>query len=429
MVLEIITILVPLAFLIVDLWKERKIYSPAVLFNGIFFLTLLLYSFKWSYIQQDLSSTTLWCLFLCEIGFNIPIVFSYFIKKKNKAAEEKLFVNNKADALIKEKNGEKDEGFKLNRKLEFGIFIFVLVVFIFEIIYCKGFPLLWKFVPNEKVYVNFGVSKITIWFNAVVVVMGAYSILDNRLFPGLFYKGFYLLIPFLMISRQMLIAMILESFILYLITRKSKSKELYLYCVIGVMLVLLGFSAFGNVRTGESDFLIVAQFKEFCEFIPTVFKWIYSYMCFSISNLNNLISIAEPGITKGLSTWNELVPSMLDVDTTHLFNEEYLVSLNFNVSTFAPSLYLDFGIFGVGTFCLIIGTVSQFIFKKMNKNFVMNFIYAIVSYSIVFIFFVNMFFNFQVISQVVFSILIFVVLNNLVNKKSKKIKNSLGGKV
>ncbi|MBQ4542005.1 MAG: oligosaccharide repeat unit polymerase [Clostridia bacterium] len=429
MALVIITILLPLVFLIVDFYKERKIYSPAVLFNAIFFVTLLLYSFKWSHIQQDLSTTTLWCLFLCEIGFNIPIVISYFIKKKdNKKTDEPIIINESADKTIKTMNNE-DGIFTLNKKLEFGIFIFVFVVFVFEVIYCKGFPIIWKLFEDEKVYINFVVPKVTVWFNAIVVVMGAYSIVNPTLFPGLFYKGFYLLIPLLMVSRQMIIAMVFEALIIYLITKKNKSKEFYLYCVIGVMLVLLGFSAFGNVRTGESDFLLVAQFKDFCKYIPTVFKWIYSYMCFSISNLNNLISIAEPGITKGLSTWNELVPSMLDVDSTHLFNEEFLVSLNFNVSTFAPSLYLDFGIFGVGAFCLIIGACSQFLFKKMKNNFILNFIYAIAAYSIVFIFFVNMFFNFQVICQVVFSILIFVVLNNFIEKKSKKVKNSQGGKI
>lgn len=425
MALTIITILLPLVFLIIDLWKERKIYSPSVLFNGIFFITLLLYSFKWSYIQQNLSDTTLWCLFLCEIGFNIPIVVSYFIKPKDTVSQnEKLFVNEKADLLIKRKNADKNKNFALNKKLEFGIFVFVFVVFIFEIIYCKGFPLLWKLLDNEKVYIHFVVPKVTIWFHAIIVVMGAYSILNSSLFPGLLYKGFYLLIPILMVSRQMIIAMIVEALILYLITKENKSEDFYLFCIIGVMLVLLGFSAFGNVRTGESDFLLVAQFKDFCKYIPTVFKWIYSYMCFSISNLNNLISIVEPGITKGLSTWNEIAPSMLDVDITHLFNEEFLVSLNFNVSTFAPSLYLDFGIFGVGTFCLIIGIFAQLLFKKMKKNFVWNFIYAIVSYSIIFIFFVNMFFNFQVICQVIFTILIFAVLNCLVERKGKKIKNS-----
>ena len=41
MALVIITILLPLIFLIIDIYKERKIYSPSVIFNGIFFVTLL----------------------------------------------------------------------------------------------------------------------------------------------------------------------------------------------------------------------------------------------------------------------------------------------------------------------------------------------------------------------------------------------------
>ena len=433
MALVIITILLPLVFLIIDIYKERKIYSPSVIFNAIFFVTLFLYSFKLSYIQQDLSNTTLWCLFLCEIGFNIPIVISYFIKKKDNASYNKpIIINELADKAIKEKNNE-DEFFVLNKKLEFGIFVFVFILFVFEVIICKGFPLLWKFVENEeRVYFDFTVSKITIWFHALITLMGAYSLvkpIKEDLFPNLFYKGFYLMIPVLIISRQMLIAMVVEAFILYLITKKNKPKDFYIYCVLGVILGILGFSAIGNMRTGEDMFLIVSKFKDSCKYVPTAFKWVYSYMCFSISNLNNLISIAQPGITNGVLTWNDIMPSMFDIQNTYSF--DYLVNSQFTVSTFAPSLYLDFGIFGVGAFCLIIGVVSQFVFKKMEKVKVLSIVYAIITYSLVFLFFVNMFFNFQVICQVVFTILIFVVLNNFIEKKSKKlkIKNSQGGKI
>lgn len=427
MALVIITILLPLVFLIVDVYKERKIYSPSVIFNGIFFITLFLYSFKLSYIQQDLSSTTLWCMFLCEIGFNIPIVISYFIKKKDdkKVDDEPIVVNKEADKTIKEMNNE-EEFFTLNKKLEFGIFVFVLIFFVIEIIACKGFPLLWKFIENEeRGYFDFLVSKITIWFHALITLMGAYSLLKpikEGLFPGLFYKGFYLMIPILIISRQMLIAMVVEAFILYLITKKNKPKDFYLYCVIGAILAIFGFSAIGNMRTGEDMFLIVSDFKEAYKHVPTMFKWVYSYLCFSISNLNNLISIAEPGITKGVSTWNEIMPSMFDIKNAEMFNENFLVNSQFTVSTFAPSLYLDFGIFGVGAFCLIIGAVSQFVFRKMEKVKALTIIYSIITYSLAFLFFVNMFFNFQVICQVIFTILIFVVLNKFIEKKSKKIK-------
>lgn len=425
MVLVLITIILPLIFLIVDLWKERKIYSPSVLFNTIFFVTLLLYSFKWSYIQQDLSNTTLWCLLLCEIGFNIPIVISYFAKSRDKSLnnsdEMKKIINKNLD-----KSSEKLEFFRLNSKLEFGIFIFVLVLFFAEIIICKGFPLLWKIIGSDKTYFDFSVPKITSWFHGLIIIMGVYSLAK----PNCIYKLFYFAIGFLIISRQMIIAMVLESAIIYLITQKNKPKNFYLYCVLVVMIVLLGFSVMGNMRTGESSFLWVAEFKRFAEYVPTVIKWVYSYMCFSISNLNNLITIAPPGITKGFSTWNEIMPSMFDFDSSYiLFNEDYLVSQNFNVSTFAPSLYLDFGIFGVGIFCLIIGMISQFVFKNIEKNEVYTMLYSIIAYSIIFIFFTNMFFNFQVICQVVFIILIFVVLNGFIEKKSKNNNKTQGGKV
>ena len=48
-----------LLLLIVNYAITKKIFSPGFTFNGIYFVTLLLYSFMLSDIQQELSNMTL----------------------------------------------------------------------------------------------------------------------------------------------------------------------------------------------------------------------------------------------------------------------------------------------------------------------------------------------------------------------------------
>ena len=62
------------------------------------------------------------------------------------------------------------------------------------------------------------------------------------------------------------------------------------------------------------------------------------------------------GINMGASSFNELLPTILvnSLSIKEAYTPDFLVKANFTVSTFMPSIYLDFGKFGLMIFTFII---------------------------------------------------------------------------
>ena len=72
-----------LILIVTELYVRKNIFSPTIIFNFIWFIILFLYEFKLSYIQQDLSSKTLFIFFVAIISFNLSSLFISFYKKIN----------------------------------------------------------------------------------------------------------------------------------------------------------------------------------------------------------------------------------------------------------------------------------------------------------------------------------------------------------
>lgn len=81
-----ILIILLFLFCIIDLWRNKKAFSPSFVFNAIWFITLSLYQFKLSNIQQDFSNRTVFIFFVCVISYNLVLVILNFIN--NKRSEE-----------------------------------------------------------------------------------------------------------------------------------------------------------------------------------------------------------------------------------------------------------------------------------------------------------------------------------------------------
>lgn len=393
--------------IVVDLLRNKKIYSPVVVFNGMFFIALFLYNFYLSYLQQILSSKTIWIITLFIIAFNL-----IFIKDLYKPKRQIIYI-------------KRDISFRISAKREMVAYYVALAIFIVEVIYSKGCPLLWKFTGSEKTYVDFGIASVNGMFYGLVILMGAYSLFKK----GCIYKYCYLAFGVLIISRQMLISMFVQAIILYLLTHKL-NKKIVIGTLIGIVLAILAFSFMGNMRTGESEFLKVAKFKPQYDWIPTSIKWVYSYVCFSFSNLNKLFSLTNGCVNLGALTLNELVPNIfnLHIPITRHYSFDYLVSKNFTVSTFVPILYLDFGVIGLCIFCLIIAHFAKNFYERAENNeMVSKLVYMVIVHNIIFLFFINMFLYLPILFEFFLIPIIFVL--DYDKLKNKIFKNSKGGKV
>lgn len=384
----------------IDYTLNKKIFTPGILFNGIFFITLLLYNFYLSDIQQILSMRLLTTFLLSIIAFNIPTFIFYL--KNTKSNKNKVYATEKKFISL-----------QMSKKKELIIFLVLVLLFILEVLYNKGFPLLWKLKKENKIYTDFGIPILHGFFLSVVTIMGAYSLFKKHCY----YKYFYLSIGLLIINRNLVITIIVEGFIFFLLQNPNFLKNAKNVGIIGAcgILVMIAFSVMGNFRTGENNFLSVARFKESYNWIPTSIKWVYSYMCFSVSNLNNLFSMTSGGIYHGIMTLKDILPTVLSNKIHAKPFDSYLVSINFNVSTFADGLYLDFGVMGIVLYCLLLGTLCSFIYSKSKQNDRFKLAYSVLSYCVLFLFFINMLFYSPVYFQFIWIILLFSSKEELKN--------------
>lgn len=376
-------------FLIVSVLKDKDILSPRVLFNLIWLFILGLYQLRLSYWQQDLSSRTLLIFLCCIISFNISSLFF------------SMFKINKVRFLKREKNNNQfsNRVFKIN--------IFILILFVIEVIYSKGFPLLWKFTDSTKSYMDFGIPSLHGALSGLIICLGAYYMLKKSKL-----KWVYLLFGILILSRQVIISMILEGIVfnIKVIQDKLKTINIKKYAFLLLIIIVL-FGVFGNFRSGSQRMSNLFRPKPEYQEIPSSIMWSYSYLTFSISNFNNLVSITDGGINKGATILNDLLPSIVlkSVNIEEEFRSNYLINSNFTVSTYLADVYVDFGILGIIIMNMIIALLGIYYYKqtRYESNDKNNLLYAIFAHNLIFLFFNNMFIYLPIVIQIVYVNLIF----------------------
>lgn len=393
-IVENIILIICLIFLLWDFMKNKKIFSPMVIFNLIWIITLGLYNLKFSYLQQDLSNRTLYLFLLNVIGFNITYIFISLFK-----------IN------FKQKKERKKLKYSTEERLKFAKW-FVIVLFIIEIIYSGGIPLIWNLTGSSKIYFDFGIPSVHGAFNGLVICLGAYSF-----FKKTNDKYLYLLIGVLIFSRQIMISMVVEAVIFNLFTSKKINwKKYIIIAVIGVIF----FGVLGNLRSGKETMNKIFQPREQYENMPNSVKWVYSYMTFSISNFNNLVSITNGNVNHGSSMLNALVPTaLLDIINVEVnYNPFYLISLNYNTNTSFPEIYLDFGAVGILIYGILLAFIGNSLYKKMNilKTEASILKYSVYVHNVVLLFFVNMFLYLPVIIQFIYIPLIFCSKESVSNE-------------
>lgn len=403
---------------VVDILKNRKIFSPSFIFNTIWFVTLSLYQLKLSYIQQDLSNKTVFIFYVCVLSYNITLILLNLIESKRKDKEtknskmpKKIFnfireIKSKVYNILTSRTVEK--------KVKIAKYI-AIIIFIIEVICSKGVPLVWKIIGNGKTYFDFGIASLHGAFCGLVICLGAYS-----LFSKSRDKFIYLAMGILIISRQILMSMILEAIVFEIYSNKKNLKKSIIKILIILIIGIIGFTLLGNFRSGNNIMHDVFQAKEQYKDLPSTLKWIYSYMTFSISNFNNLVGMTPGAINYGTSMLTELLPTvvmnLINLEEIHTFN--HLVSLNYTVSTYLPNIYLDSGIVGIGIFNMLLAFIGykSYINMKKEESAKNILLYSIFVHNIIFLFFTNMFLYLPIIVQYLYIWIIFNEKKELQNE-------------
>lgn len=379
---------------VIDFIKNRNYFSPLFIFNFIWALTLGLYQMKISYLQHDLSERTIFIFYICVIAYNLAVILCKYMKlDRLKIKRKKNISNNKI--------------INPSRKIEYKIKIarnIALIVFVIEIIYSKGLPIIWKIIGSSKIYFDFGIPSINGAWYGLIIFLGAYSFANKTK-----DKYLYLCIGILIISRQIIMSILIEAVIYMIIQKEIKIDKKKI--VLLIIIVIVGFSILGNFRSGSSTMDEIFFAKEKYENMPTALKWIYSYMTFSITNIDNLINLTPGAVNHGASMLYDIIPTVLLnlVNIKVNYSPYYLEFINFNVSTYLPSIYLDFGVFGVFIFNFIIGFIGARIFHDVQKdNFKRDILlYCVFVHNIILLFFINMFLYLPIIVQFIYIYIVF----------------------
>ena len=373
---------------VADIYINRKIYTPTLIFNSIWLVTLILYEFRLSNLQHVLSDRIAFIFITCILSYNIASLAMKLAKRNGEDRKKLININAR---------------FTTDQKVRFFKYV-TIIVFIIEVIYSEGVPLFWKIFGTGKTYFEFGIPSLNGALYGLIICLGAYSFFSKSK-----DKYIYLLMGLLMVSRQVLMSLVLEA-IIFNICDLNKKIDYRKYAII-VIILLIGFSVFGNFRTGNSELDIIFHAKDQFENLPATIKWVYSYMTFSITNLDNLVNITDGARNYGASMITDILPTVLtNIANINInYSPYYLELKNFNVSTYLPSVYLDFGIAGVAIFNIVIALVGETLYSNLLKNNSVKdrLLYAVFVHNIIFLFFINMFLYLPIVVQFVYILIIF----------------------
>lgn len=394
--------LVLVTFLIIDYILDKRFFSPVKIFNAVWIVIFGLYQLKLSYLQDDFTDTALWVFLICILVFDtVCLIYNILSKRRDKNRESTTGQKDRILAWYKPK-------FSVDEKLKVVNIVFV-ILFIVEIIYSKKIPLVSLLAGGDSEYLEFGIPSLNGLMYGVAICTGAYYIYKKN--PRALI---YLLFGALVVSRQLLISMILEAIIVFGCRRigdKHKIKHIFLKIMMVLVAFIMGFSLFGNFRSGSDVMQRIFEPREEYKNLPMPAMWLYSYTEFSFSNFNNLTKKTEGGVNHGLSIAKRLLPSAItnNLNIKTNFDKNYLIKPNFTVSTWFSEIYLDFGIIGVAIFSALIALLGSVLYKYVLKNNSIenSLLYALFLHNILMFFFINMFLYLPVISQAVFIPMLF----------------------
>jgi oligosaccharide repeat unit polymerase len=277
-------------------------------------------------------------------------------------------------------------------------FLFLYAFAAFNVAYAGYVPMIALLTTGDSGYAAFGIPSVygafLAYSNALAcVALYIYLRHGQRKFLILFLS--VLCMHLLLVSRQNLITLLIEAFVLRCLISGRVSRTTI---VVSISLVLTAFAALGQLRSG--DIGEVMRVNPSLSWIPTSFLWLYGYSYFNVLNLENMIVQSGAPFYDG-SMWDNLLPSVLRPNVDH---GVYLELEALNVSSYVYPVYLDVGAIGVLASTAFWGLVTAHVYRRALSTglFVYVASYACLFGCALLSFFVNFWFYLPVVFQIVF---------------------------
>lgn len=270
-----------------------------ILYAAIWIIELILYSFAWSDLNKPLTAGIL-ILILTTVF--ISLILGY---KFRNTFQFRYISNNKM-------------------KYRRSIITIIVCTYILEFIYCRQIPLFSILRGTSEYSTYTGIHAVHV---LIVTYACYYSFYSYYLFEASGNRKFLfntLIIAFLhllIFSRVSLMILFFEIVIVKIakhggLVKILNPKKLCLLLIV-LMIVLYGFGVLGNLRCGcrWDDSTIISSLGQYNDkypsFLPSQFKWAYTYITSPLANLNNgiIVNGTKPDISLYFASY---VPDFLN---------------------------------------------------------------------------------------------------------------------
>lgn len=260
-------------------------------------------------------------------------------------------------------------------------------------------PLIHLILTGDSGYMTFGIKGIYGFFNAYSNALGITAFFLWMTERKTFYRNvfFFVLFVFLMfMTRQNIISLLVESFVVFNLVRKRVST---MRIVVIVSITLFLFGVIGDLRVGK-DISELAKITDEYRWVPKAGIWLYAYFYFNLLNLDNAINSGDPFFD--FSSFSQVIPSFLRPSSTH--TQDLLEVSSFTVGSFVTPIYRDLGMFGLWIvfFFLCQGLEAYRRRIRGEMNYVAITSYSVMYFCFMFSFFDNFWFYLPVIFQLFF---------------------------
>ncbi len=252
-------------------------------------------------------------------------------------------------------------------------FYFFVFLTIIDIIYSGGVPLIWIFTGSSKNYVNLGIPSIRgLQYTLYLFTFSVFLLLLKiKKFKCSKLKIIILsVLPFLMLSRSLMMYTIFQLFYLYIYDKKIVFRQFRNISLFIIVLILL-FGFVGDIRgpyINPFAFLINETGNNPLEKLPSGFTWIYIYITANYNNILLTIGTFEPSYSL-FNIFYNIVPGFLKQFFVTDNASPLITDASLNVASFYAGYVSSFGVIGGicgGIFLQFIG--NYFYFRAKNSN-------------------------------------------------------------
>jgi oligosaccharide repeat unit polymerase len=296
----------------------------------------------------------------------------------------------------------------------FNFFLFLTII---DIFYSGGVPLIWIFTGSSKNYVNLGIPSIRgLQYTLYLFTFSVFLLLlKTKKFKNSKLKIIILsVLPFLMLSRSLMIYCIFQLFYLYIFDKKIEFRQIrnIIFFIFGLIII---FGLVGDIRgpyVNPFAFLINETGNNPLEKLPSGFTWIYIYITANFNNILLTIGTFEPSYSF-FNIFYNIIPGFLKQFLITDTSSPLITDESLNVASFYAGYVTSFGIIGGvlgGIMLQFIG--NYFYFKAKNSN-----LGYLTGYSIVFTCIIlSVFFDALMTISTISGLILSIILANKLKK-------------